>query len=572
MPNFTSIFTKLLSLALLCCFLLFGHITNAAVPKQIGTFDPSRIEERLNENTLPKTIDDDHLKYEFPEEDKAEDKFLLKKVNIQGLKSVKREDIDHIIAPFIGQKVGFNAIKQIAEEIKLFYLVKGFFLVKTIVPEQTVTRGEIKIVVIEGFISQVRVREGKATTALKGDHLGIINAMINKIKHMHTVNGDELQRSLLLLNDLGAIDATATMKTAAQAGAVDLELEIKDTKTPRFHSFISADNFGSKYSGPAEFSVGSNIRGILFSYDELSLRGLNTLQIKEASFLSGNYKTPINSYGTVFSINSNYIKTKPGANLKANNIIGSMHGFSSGFSHPLMRRKIMNLHGSIKFEAKNINTDVLGIKLYQDKIRALRLALQFDNIDSYYGANILNLTYSQGLNMFGARKSGSPLLSRTDGRSDFKKVEANVARLQQISSSFNLLVNFKGQYAFTPLLSSEEFGYGGQEFGRAYDPSELLGDHGFAGGAELRYLKLPKVFGFTSQPFAFYDYGKIMQKRRIDGSSLIASSAGFGIKLWYGTHVTGSLYYAAPLKKNLISNGEITKKSNKVLFNITCNF
>ena len=44
-----------------------------------------------------------------------------------------------------------------------------------------------------------------------------------------------------------------------------------------------------------------------------------------------------------------------------------------------------------------------------------------------------------------------------------------------------------GQWASGPLYSSEEFGYGGKNFGRAYDQSELTGDHGVAASVEVDY-------------------------------------------------------------------------------------
>ena len=72
-------------------------------------------------------------------------------------------------------------------------------------------------------------------------------------------------------------------------------------------------------------------------------------------------------------------------------------------------------------------------------------------------------------------------------RVDFTKIETTVSRTQPLPANFSLFVAGYGQYAFTPLLVSEQCGYGGRFFGRAFDPSQMLGDHCWAALGELRY-------------------------------------------------------------------------------------
>ena len=45
----------------------------------------------------------------------------------------------------------------------------------------------------------------------------------------------------------------------------------------------------------------------------------------------------------------------------------------------------------------------------------------------------------------------------------------------------------RGQYAWKPLLSFEEFSAGNYTVGRGYDPGALLGDRGWGTQAEIRY-------------------------------------------------------------------------------------
>jgi hemolysin activation/secretion protein len=107
-----------------------------------------------------------------------------------------------------------------------------------------------------------------------------------------------------------------------------------------------------------------------------------------------------------------------------------------------------------------------------------------------------------------------------------------------------------GQIASKPLFSSEEFGYGGQDFGRAYDPSELVGDSGIKGSLEIRYLGLKPGFDVNLSPYAFYDIGKVWNEDT-GGISESGSSAGFGVSISHSTGFSGNFGLAYPLTRKI---------------------
>ena len=110
-----------------------------------------------------------------------------------------------------------------------------------------------------------------------------------------------------------------------------------------------------------------------------------------------------------------------------------------------------------------------------------------------------------------------------------------------------------GQVASAPLFSSEEFGYGGQRFGRAFDPSEITGDHGVAAGLELFYTDFPRYKSFEFMPFAFVDMGKVWNEDAGVGSST-AASAGFGLNVTHPkSGISASVGMAWPLIREVES-------------------
>ena len=100
------------------------------------------------------------------------------------------------------------------------------------------------------------------------------------------------------------------------------------------------------------------------------------------------------------------------------------------------------------------------------------------------------------------------------------------------------MVSAYGQYSGNSLLVPEQCGYGGRVFGRAYDPSELLGDHCWMASGELRYdipggaLPVP-----DTQFYGYADKGRVYIIERAVGTALTnpnnlkGASAGGGVRL-----------------------------------------
>jgi hemolysin activation/secretion protein len=197
-------------------------------------------------------------------------------------------------------------------------------------------------------------------------------------------------------------------------------------------------------------------------------------------------------------------------------------------------------------------------------LRGFRFKADGDWADRFLGINQVNLTYSQGFHGLGSTENAdlsatavnSPPPSRLTGRVDFEKIEATLSRTQPIYGRFSAFGSIYGQYAFTPLLVPEQCGYGGRFFGRAYDPSELLGDHCLEGVVELRY-DVPKFAPSIDQVqlYTFADYGRLWILAPAPNDLLFgtpgnftAASAGFGARLAVLGHYTADLSVAKAIE------------------------
>jgi hemolysin activation/secretion protein len=182
-----------------------------------------------------------------------------------------------------------------------------------------------------------------------------------------------------------------------------------------------------------------------------------------------------------------------------------------------------------------------------DRLRGYRLKLDADLADQWRGINQLNATFSQGIEGLGSTENGQPLASRANGRVDFAKIEGTYSRLQPLFWNFSAFAAVFGQFAFTPLLSPEQCGYGGRFFGRAFDPSQFLGDNCILALGELRF-DMPMATPFLSmmQLYAFIDYGNLGNHQPEPGTPghIEAASIGGGVRFGWPSSVTVDLSVA----------------------------
>jgi hemolysin activation/secretion protein len=234
-------------------------------------------------------------------------------------------------------------------------------------------------------------------------------------------------------------------------------------------------------------------------------------------------------------------------------------------AHPFIRTRQKNLTAHVKYEQKDTEGKSLGALTLQDKIRSIRLGLNYDNADASDGVNQALLEFSSGILGLGGSEETNSLKSRADGKYGYQKLTLNLSRNQQLSffspalSKFSFNTALMGQHSESGLLSSEECGIGGQQFGRAYDSSEIMGDSCYAASLELRFMPSTEGSSFKyAQFYSFYDGGTITNYAppvATDAKEQSLSSAGLGVRFGWGKYLSGSIEAAQPLSRNVANEG-----------------
>jgi hemolysin activation/secretion protein len=214
----------------------------------------------------------------------------------------------------------------------------------------------------------------------------------------------------------------------------------------------------------------------------------------------------------------------------------------------------------------------------------LRLGFTYQLADLWNGQNGLNGTLSQGLNILGASQQGQENLSRAGATPDFTKFNLDASRLQDITQDWSFLTALASQIASGPLYSSEQFGYGGQAYGRAYDNSEITGDQGINGSVELRYSGiaplstepppgLSTVYNVQPVPYGFYDIGAVWNMGSDQTMPYASgSSAGAGFRLLTDFGLSSNFGLGFPLTRRIANPIDGNGKSPRYFMSLSYGF
>ena len=528
---------------------------------------PHRFERRFDKRVSPKSsvvpIKPKSMAPIFPE-DLKEVKFVLKQLFIQGKSIYDKRALKPLYKSYLKKELTLKNIYEIAQRITNKYRNDGYLLSKAIVPPQKIKDGVVHLRIIEGYIDKIKI-QGPVRGPRK-----LINKYKKNILKSRPLRAHDLERYLLLIDDLPGVTAKSILTPSEdKPSATTMTLILADKA---FVGHIGADNRGSKFNGPYQFLGGVTVNSLLGDNSRAGLQGVLTSQTEELLFLNAFYDLPINQEGTRLFFSSSVSESEPGSTLKQFDINGDSTSITLRLTHPFLRSRGKNLTGHLGFSGRNSTTKILGSLDSEDRLRVMNMGVSYDYADEYKGVNLIRLNLSKGLNIFDATESGSSNLSRSQGKSNFTKLTGNLMRIQSLSPSWNLLGAASWQYSFDKLLASEEFGVGGSQYGRAYDSSEITGDHGVAFKVELQKAFRPEWDYLSDfQLYSFLDYGSVWNKVQTSTGAKRQdlTSIGLGMRFNITDSISGYLEMNQPISDNVAAEGN---KDPRLFFSLSNRF
>ncbi|MCP3952803.1 MAG: ShlB/FhaC/HecB family hemolysin secretion/activation protein, partial [Desulfobacterales bacterium] len=462
-------------------------------------------------------------------------------------------ELSEAVKDYVGKPLTMEEMGELTDQITIVYQEKGFILARAYLPEQEIADGVLKIAVAEGRIGKVKV------TGKTGYHDQVIKRYFGNQEKLGVIKESALEKGLVLSNEIPKVKTDIVLQEGENAGEVDMAVNVKDTT---FLSFgldggIDYNNFGSIYTSRDRYGATANIYDHYWG-SHLKVRGVAGISIDDSVLITGDWKVPINSFGT--RMDTHYIKANYaiGEGLDYLGLGGDTEIYGVKFVHPFIAKKNMRLELSGGYQHKHVESQISS-SLRLDQSHTFHVGFNFDNLDRFLGKNIVFFNYRHGH----LEPQKDYPWSDTAAAPSFSSVKLDLARIQKVYGYTSLLARGSGQYSSEKLVSSEQFVIGGYGSVRGHAPASNIGDSGYTLSAELMmappYVADKKLFGMrVTQMFqvvAFYDFGQVFVNDAQPGdvNTHTLAGAGLGFRIFYKDRFVFKYDFGVPVNKK---NGE----------------
>ena len=518
-----------------------------AVP---GSIDPGQLGRELRQPPAPRVQPEVPRAAPAPRRavESSGVAFRVDAVRVQGNTVLGTEALQPAFADLVGRTVRLAELEAAADRMTAQYRAAGYLLSQVIVPEQALSGGAVRLQVIEGYVD---------SAVYQGDRVpDVLRNYVDKIIATRPLTTAALERYLLLINDIPGITAHAALAPSpTTAGAAQLTLVVE---TRRVAADAGLDNRLTRSLGAARLIAGGQLSNALLAQEQFSARVIEGVS-NRLSIGSLGWEQAWGSEGLKTSATVAAVRTRPRLSLPQTS---SSHSLELGASYPVLRSRDRNVYVRTAYSALNSRADISdgGAALLQDQVRALRFGLGADLADAFGGVNLVDAEVSLGVS-----SGGADLPSRAGANPHFHKLGLFASRLQTLAPRWSLLVAAQAQYTGSTLYSSEQFGTGGELFLRAFDPSELIGDRGWAAKLELRFAARD-----DAMVYAFFDRGRVENTNPaqavIGGAK--AGAIGAGTRAAW-RNFSAYLEYAQPLLRDVAAEGN---RHGRVFAGLRCAF
>ena len=199
--------------------------------------------------------------------------FRVKQFIFEGNHSITSGELQKSLSIYLNRDISVDELKAAVASLSLIYKEKGF-LAEATLPDQDITSGEVKIIITEAIFGGVKLDlDPTKTYRVKPEIIkGIIEGSNPKGEPL---NLDRLDKAILIAHELPGVDVAGSLQAGELAGQT--ESLVKLTDTPLFLGGLTADNFGSRSTGPVRYLGSASFSSLLGRADRIDLTYLHSL-------------------------------------------------------------------------------------------------------------------------------------------------------------------------------------------------------------------------------------------------------------------------------------------------------
>lgn len=473
-------------------------------------------------------------------------RFDITRFEIDGNTLLTPAEIEGAIAPYRGQQKDFADIQRALESLEQIYIERGYGVVQVLLPEQDITRGVVRLRVIEPAIGKVVIEGNQYFNESN------VRASLPGLKPGATPNSRLLATNLQLLAEHPAKRTTVLLKAGATDKEVDAVVTVADEKPLKF--VATFDNSGTDATGRFRTGIALQHSNVFNRDHTLTLQYITSPENpNKVTIFGGGYRIPLYAYNSSLDFFAGYSDVSSGTLQGLFNVSGS--GTVLGTRYNLYLPKFGEYEHKLAFgldyRAYKTNVTLLtgGGGLVPD-VTVMPASIAYSGLWRTTGTEV-GYYASYSMNIPGMNDGGdnSFRATRVDAAASYRIVRWGATITRVFAGEWQARAVVNGQYTSDALVPGEQFGFGGPDSVRGFNVREVANDKGYAASLEIYTPELARKIRANDvkmRLLAFYDLGGVQRNSPQPGEAFgqNGSSFGVGLRMTYGKHFNLRVDYA----------------------------
>ena len=452
--------------------------------------------------------------------------FDVLEYQVEGNTVLDAEAIERAVYPFMGEGLDIDAVESARAALEKTYHDAGYGTVSIDVPPQKVAAGVVRLNVVQGKISRLRIVGSRYYSQQR------ILELVPALAEGSVPNLGDVQKQLALVNTSPDERVTPLLRPGRLPGTTEVDLQVED-ELP-LHGSVEVNNAHAPNTSSLRTTASLRYANLFQRGHTLGLQVQtspeNTSQVK---VFVGTYSMPLDGGTLVLSAvksdSSSFVGNDIGV-FGNGKVFGGRYVLPIASEHPAAFVQSLTFGVDYKDSQQDIAlNDGTG---FGTPIHYVPFSLNYSasTVDAHGNAD-----YSVGV-VLAVRDLGSDQQQFADKRfqahSDFSLLKFSAARTQALPGNTTLYGEIEGQLTGDPLVSNEQYVAGGVDSVRGYLESTETGDVALRGTLEFRTPELHAWTGYLDslQFRTFYDTAWLRTLQPLPGTraSYLLSSYGLG--------------------------------------------
>ncbi len=445
--------------------------------------------------------------------------FAVDHYRIEGDNPLGTARSEEILAPFTGDRVDLERLQAAAEALEDALRAAGYSFHRVTIPAQRSSSRVFTLEVLSFRIDRLEVRGNRhfsrdnVLRALPGLETGAVP------------DTRRLARAMRLANQHPARQLQVTMRESMQPDRIDARVDVSDVRPWRV--FSSLANRGTAGTGRTRLSVGAQ-HANLFGRDHSATISYTTApnHWRAVRQFGAFYHVPLYRMGSTLDASFAYSEVDSGTIAEVFDVSGSGRFFGLRYTQLLAGSDAYQHQLAVALDDRAFDDriDFLGRPIGND-VHSRPLSFTYSAAwRTRRSALTAHLDYARNLPGGERNTATAYAAARPGARRQWDAWRYGGDASHEFATGWTLIARAEGQWANEPLISGEQFGFGGAGSLRGFDDRSVVGDDGISASIEVGAPPIAEGIRILG----FIDAGRT-RSRAAGGGKIRQSAASVGV-------------------------------------------